>query len=227
MLINKKTKCKNIYDTRPLIHLGSGIRLWKNHRERPREEPQGAPGMLDGGAWVAQSMCGAESHTPHLPVESIRLWHHRQGNLCGVKPGALQGLFEQWAHPNFLCVSREFVISSILSRHSKNLKPLDGPVLQLSFIQKVKKNTSSRREGMRPKRQDENRGPSLAPLFICFFLLPLSLPCINWASQKRRLFYLRCSLWSSDLPLFYFHGLFLSLSFCHHHFGLLFPILTT
>ena len=32
---------------------------------------------------------------------------------------------------------------------------------------------------------------------------------------------------SLDLPLFYVCGLFLSLSFSHHHFGLLFPILTT
>ena len=32
---------------------------------------------------------------------------------------------------------------------------------------------------------------------------------------------------SSDLPLFYFHGLFSSLSFSHRHFGLLFLILTT
>ena len=39
--------------------------------------------------------------------------------------------------------------------------------------------------------------------------------------------YLRSSLWSSDLPLFYFLELFPSLSFSHHHFGLLFPILTT
>ena len=30
-----------------------------------------------------------------------------------------------------------------------------------------------------------------------------------------------------DLSLFYFHGLFPSLSFSHCHFGLLFPILTT
>ena len=37
--------------------------------------------------------------------------------------------------------------------------------------------------------------------------------------------FLRTSLWSSDLPLFYFHGLFPSLSFSHHHFRMLFPIL--
>ena len=32
---------------------------------------------------------------------------------------------------------------------------------------------------------------------------------------------------NSDLPLFYFHGLFSALSFSHHHSGLLFLILTT
>ena len=32
---------------------------------------------------------------------------------------------------------------------------------------------------------------------------------------------------SFDLPLFYFHRLFPSLSFSHRHLGLLFPILTT
>ena len=37
----------------------------------------------------------------------------------------------------------------------------------------------------------------------------------------------RSLLWSSDLPLLYFCGLFPSLSFSHHHSGLLFPILTT
>ena len=41
-------------------------------------------------------------------------------------------------------------------------------------------------------------------LFSYVFLLPLSLPYVNWAGV---LFYLRSSLWSSDLPLFYFLGL--------------------
>ena len=52
----------------------------------------------------------------------------------------------------------------------------------------------------------ETPGP-LAPLFICFFL-PLGLPYVNWASQECSLFYLRSSLQSSDLPLFYFRRLF-------------------
>ena len=81
----------------------------------------------------------------------------------------------------------------------------------------------------RPKRQLEKRGPQLnfGSSFYILFLLPLGLPCVNWASQESRLFHLRFSLQSSDLPLFYFHGLFPSLSFSHHHSGLLFPILTT
>ena len=47
-----------------------------------------------------------------------------------------------------------------------------------------------------------------------------------WARASLR-DYLRSSLWSSDLLLFYFRGLFPSLSFSHRHFGLLFPILPT
>ena len=46
-------------------------------------------------------------------------------------------------------------------------------------------------------------------------------------SQECCLFYLKSSLWSSDLLLFYFSGLFPSLSCSHRHFGLLFPILPT
>ena len=36
----------------------------------------------------------------------------------------------------------------------------------------------------------------------------MGLPYVNWASQECCLFYLRSSLQSLDLPLFYFHGLF-------------------
>ena len=75
--------------------------------------------------------------------------------------------------------------------------------------------------------QREDRERALWLLFLCDFPPSLGLPCVNWARQECCLFYLRSSLWSSDLPLFYFHGLFPSLSFSHHHSGLLFPILTT
>ena len=64
-------------------------------------------------------------------------------------------------------------------------------------------------------------------LFLCFSLLSLSLTYVNWASQADCLFYLRSSLWSLDILLFYFYRLFPSLSFSQHHFGFIFPILTT
>ena len=56
-----------------------------------------------------------------------------------------------------------------------------------------------------PKRQktgkEENHPSSPALLnfgsyFYVFFLLPLGLPYVNWASQEGHLFYLRSSLWS-------------------------------
>ena len=37
-------------------------------------------------------------------------------------------------------------------------------------------------------KRRETPGSILAPLFICFFLLALSLPCVNWASQEGCLF---------------------------------------
>lgn len=80
------------------------------------------------------------------------------------------------------------------------------------------------------KRENERGGretpPALWLLFFSFFL-PLGLPYVNWASQECCWFYPRSSLWSSDLPLFCFCGLFPSLSFIHRHSGLFFPILTT
>ena len=68
-------------------------------------------------------------------------------------------------------------------------------------------------------------GPALSCFYMCF--LPRGPPYGDWASRGCCLFCLRVSLRPSDLPLFYFHGLFPSLSFSHHCFGLLFPIVTT
>ena len=75
----------------------------------------------------------------------------------------------------------ECVISSVLSRHSKNLKrrrlkPLDSSVLQLCCIEKIKES--------RPKRRGKGGESALAlgPLCVCVFP-PLGLPCVNWARQ--------------------------------------------
>ena len=84
---------------------------------------------------------------------------------------------------------------------------------------------AKRREWRSTPACGREREHALAPLFICFSL-PLGLPAANWASQECCWFYLRSSLRSSDLPLFYFHGLFPSLSFSYHHSGLLFSTLT-
>ena len=125
---------------------------------------------------------------------------------------------------------------SVLSCHNKNLKRRTdqcySSVLQLSFIWKVKENTSSRHDGGPTQKMRRGEKPphlqlNFGPSFICFFLLSLSLPYVNWTSQEGCLFYLRLSLLSWDLPLFYFHGLFPSLFFSHCHSGLLFPVLTT
>ena len=64
-------------------------------------------------------------------------------------------------------------------------------------------------------------------LLLYVFSSPWACPMQIGPSQECCLFYLRSSLQSSDLPLFYFCGLFPSLSFSRRHFGLLFPILPT
>ena len=56
-----------------------------------------------------------------------------------------------------------------------------------------------------PKRR-EAPSPILAPHFICFSLPP-DPTLYNWDSQECSLFYLRSSLWSLGLHLFYFCGL--------------------
>ena len=74
----------------------------------------------------------------------------------------------------------------------------------------------------RHKRHEEKRRtlPTPAQLWllflcvcVCVFLLSLSIPYVNWASHEGCLFYLPFSHQYSDLPLFYFPGLFPCLSF--------------
>ena len=106
---------------------------------------------------------------------------------------------------------------------------MDTRSVTAQFYWQTKENTSLRHESGPTQKMQREESPRLnfGPSFYMFFLLPLSLPHVNWTSQECCLFYLRSSLQFSDLPLFYFRGFFPSLSFSHHHFGLLFPILTT
>ena len=119
------------------------------------------------------------------------------------------------------------IISSVLSHHNKNLKRwtlkpsarhssqtdhVNSSQTDQFYLEK-KENTSSRLEGMptqktRGKRREGARDPwPFGSSFYMFFLLPLGLPCVHGASQECCLFHLRSSVWSSDLPLFYFWGL--------------------
>ena len=107
------------------------------------------------------------------------------------------------------------------------------------LFRKWQENTFLRHEGMPTQRHEEKKGRTHQsvgvgerdpwPFGFSFykFFLPLGLPYVKWASQECCLFYLRSSLQSSDLTLFYFHGLFPFLSFSHRQSRLLFPVLTT
>ena len=87
------------------------------------------------------------------------------------------------------------------------------------------------REGEREKERthagEKEERERFGSSFYVFFSSTWACPVQTGLSQESCLFYLKSSLWSSDLLLLYFRGLFPSLSFSHLHFGLLFPILRT
>ena len=134
-----------------------------------------------------------------------------------------------WTYTVEIVRAMRHFLGSVLLQQAMNLKQwTDQCYSSLLFGKQRKIHPRGMRAG-RPKRREEKRSPQLnfGSSFYVFFSPPPRLPCVNWASQESCLFYWRSSLWSSDLPLFYIHGLFPSLSFSHRHSGLLFPILTT
>ena len=127
-------------------------------------------------------------------------------------------------------MSGECVIFSVLSHHSKDLKQWTSVIaqLQFSFIWQVKGSTPLRHEVRSTPKGEASL--LLGFLFIYASLLPhLSCPMhVALAKKGACLFHLKFS--HSCLWIFFcsiFAGFSLSLSFSHHHFGLLFPILTT
>ena len=82
--------------------------------------------------------------------------------------------------------------------------------LQLSFIWQAKENISSRCGGKQTqkKQREERHVAQFLLLFLHVFSPPLDLPCVNWGSQEGCLFYLRFSLHTLYLPLFYFSRAF-------------------
>ena len=130
-----------------------------------------------------------------------------------------------------MLLSGQFVISSVLSTAAKIWSDRRTSVtawcyISVLFGEQRKVHPRGTRAGW-PKRceEKENLWPNFGSSFYMFFLLPLSLPSVNWASQEGCFF--SPEVLTPVLHLFYFHGIFLSLSFSHHYFGLLFPILTT
>ena len=121
-----------------------------------------------------------------------------------------------------LLLSKECVISSVLSCHNKNLKWRTSVTAYFYLANKGKDILKA----WGWANQKEACCSTLASLFM-FFLLPLSLPYVNWASQEGYLFHLRFSLSPQTFPCSIFAGFLLSLSFSHHYFGFLFPILST
>ena len=102
-------------------------------------------------------------------------------------------------------------------------------MLQLSFIYKIKENTSSRCEGLLTQKmhREERESPALWLLFVYAFFSPWACPmqtglaksalCSTWGPHSSPCTFL-CSIFVGFSP---------SLSFSHHLSGLLFPILTT
>ena len=86
-----------------------------------------------------------------------------------------------------------------------------------------------RKEKSTPVRWGGRWGAPLGSTFYVFFLPPGPALCKLGLVRSAVLPEVLTPVLgpSFDLPLFYFHGLFPSLSFSHRHFGLLFPILTT
>ena len=176
-------------------------------------------------------------HTQHK-TSSFPLFQHCHASVCSsvfVSSQQRFGVMDNKA-PS-ACHS-----SQVLDRPCYSSQVSNGPCYSSQTNQcyssilftRQQENPSSRREGTSLQRCEETSAPvhrrereSQLWLFFSYVFLSLGLSYVNWASQECCLFYLRSSLRSLDLPLLYFRRLFPSLSFSHHHFGLLFPILPT
>ena len=82
----------------------------------------------------------------------------------------------------------------------------DSRKIHLQGVRARRSKDTRRRAPQREKGRERERARFGSS---CLYVsLSLGLSYVNWASQECCLFYLRSSLWSSDLLLFYFRGLF-------------------
>ena len=120
-------------------------------------------------------------------------------------------------------------VSQLLGQISVNSSRTDqcySSVLQLSFIQKIKENTSQRHEGMptqKMQREERERDPQPFRLLFLYVFSPPPRAALCKLGQPEVLFVLPEVLTPVLGPSFVLlSGLFPSLSFSHHQSGLLF-----
>ena len=141
-----------------------------------------------------------------------------------------------WGRWNYCWISSENNSSEVITQHAsycvqgvcnflssfspqQKLEVTDGPVFQLCvtaqfYLESKGKDILEVWGWVNPKDMKGREAPCsiLAPFFMCFSLLLLSLPYVNWATQEGCLFYLRSSLrsrpsfilFSWAFPLFVF-----------------------
>ena len=106
-------------------------------------------------------------------------------------------------------MSGEYVISLVLSFHSRDLKH-SGWVLQLAYSSEFY-SASQGKYTLEMWEQVDPKGEAsihLGFFFLIHLSLAPSLPYGNWPSQGGCFSHLRFLLWSSDFLFFHFRGLF-------------------
>ena len=174
---------ENICPPKQLVHPSAQVNLFVNFFSCNTWNGTGFGGdVYEVGSQdrIGKPLCqprNSQTYLPHTvtPLAPAMWWLTVTGSLAGA--GHFSPVEPSWGEAWRLTLS-------LLGLDIIEYFPPKG---QLSFIWQAKEYTSL---GMRAGWLKEERGSILAPLFM-FFLLPLRLPYVNWASQDSRLFHLR------------------------------------
>ena len=121
-------------------------------------------------------------------------------------------------------MSGEYVISLVLSRRSKNLKWRTSVTAQLELrvLFTSKGRYTLKAWGWANPKGEASIHLGFLLLYICF-LPALSVCKLGWPRRGHV-----CFTWSShSSPWIFLCSIFMGFSLSYHHFGLLFPVLTT
>ena len=139
-------------------------------------------------------------------ISSVLSHHNKNLNRRDVK--ALRQTMFQLSDRSVLQlhVTAQFYLESSRKIHPRGMR---------ACRPKDMKRRERERERASVCTQERERRPPPRTSGFSFYMsfLPRGLPYVNWARQDCCLFYLRSSLRSADLPLFYFLRLFPSLFF--------------